>query len=205
VNGAGRPSLAHPHCRSHLGPDRAVELTAERIRVVQAGAPSSAARGVSASLMGPHRKPEEYPSTVYTSKVVRPVPSHHSRDHIGSLKSIPVRYTSKIEYVQYPASGPTTSRGERGPQYFDRLRARVGASSAISHRPCSLNARMPARTHASRPETHLELHDRRADHREQPRRQREQHRRELRAWRTGGCRFRTSSTVTSSSMRCSNT
>ncbi len=46
-----------------------------------------------------------------------------------------------------------------------------------------------AYTHAkAAPETHLELHDRLADLREQPRRQRDQPRRELRVRRTGGDR-----------------
>jgi len=54
------------------------------------------------------------------------------------------------------------------------------------------HARRGTRTHArpSSPETHLELHDRLADHREQPRRQRDQLRRELRVRRTGGDRRR---------------
>ncbi len=43
---------------------------------------------------------------------------------------------------------------------------------------------------ASRPKTRLERHDRLADHREQPRRQREQLRRELRVRAIGGDRWR---------------
>jgi hypothetical protein len=50
--------------------------------------------------------------------------------------------------------------------------------------PLSLNAR------TSRPTTHLERHDRLADHRQQPRRQRDQLRRELRVRHTGGDRRR---------------
>ena len=49
----------------------------------------------------------------------------------------------------------------------------------------------PKRTHAhAAPKTHLELHDRLADHREQPRRQREQLRRELSVRHAGGDRRR---------------
>jgi hypothetical protein len=55
---------------------------------------------------------------------------------------------------------------------------------ALSHRSSSLNAG------TSSPKTHLELHDRLADHREQPRLQREQLRRELRVRPTAGGRRR---------------
>jgi hypothetical protein len=46
------------------------------------------------------------------------------------------------------------------------------------------------RTHARQPEAHLEPHDRLAHHREQPRRQRDQLRREIRVRCTGGDRRR---------------
>jgi hypothetical protein len=59
-----------------------------------------------------------------------------------------------------------------------------GPRRPLSDGPRSLNAR------TSRPKTHLELHDRLADHREQPRRQRDQLRRELRVRHTGGGRRR---------------
>jgi hypothetical protein len=49
--------------------------------------------------------------------------------------------------------------------------------------------KQPKRTH-KQPQTHLEPHDRLADHREQPRRQREQLRRELRVRHTGSDRRR---------------
>ncbi len=47
-----------------------------------------------------------------------------------------------------------------------------------------------AHARTSRPEAHRELHDRLADHREQPRRQRDQLRRELRVRLTGSDRRR---------------
>jgi hypothetical protein len=59
-----------------------------------------------------------------------------------------------------------------------------GPHQPLSDGPRSLNAS------TSSPETHLELHNRLAHHREQPRRQRDQLRRELRVRHTGGDRRR---------------
>ncbi len=53
-----------------------------------------------------------------------------------------------------------------------------------------IRSHTPRGVRASSPMTHLELHDRLADHREQPRRQRDQLRREIRVRRTGGDRRR---------------
>ncbi len=72
------------------------------------------------------------------------------------------------EYCPVPVSG--------------RRCACAGTSSAPLRWPTQRK-----RTHA--PKTHLELHDRLADHREQPRRQREQLRREVRVRHTGGGRW----------------
>ena len=100
----------------------------------------------------------------------------------GSGHIAKLRYYS--EYFQHSAYMPTTPRAEPCPSYSGRRRACAGTSSALSHRPCSLPARASSR------ETHLERHDRLADHREQPRRQRDQPRRELVVRHTGGDRRR---------------
>jgi len=85
--------------------------------------------------------------------------------------------------------GGTNPRGEYCPvPDCDWRCARVRTSSAPLRWPTQ-----PKRTHArtqTAPTTHLELHDRLADHREQPRRQREQLLRELRVRNTGGDRRR---------------
>jgi hypothetical protein len=75
------------------------------------------------------------------------------------------------------------------PKLYDkRLYERAGTSSA-SPMARAANPHARARTPSS-PETHLELHNRLADNREQPRRQRDHIRRELRVRRTGGDRRR---------------
>ncbi len=72
--------------------------------------------------------------------------------------------------------------------YDKRLCERAGTSS-VSPMARAANPHAHARTPSS-PEAHLELHNRLADNREQPRRQRDHIRRELRVRRTGGDRRR---------------
>jgi hypothetical protein len=94
-------------------------------------------------------------------------------DHIGNLQST-------VLLAVLPALRIRADHPQRRAlsQYSTSRRARAGTSSALSLRTCSLNAR-------KQPQTHFEPHDRLADHREQPRRQREQLRRELSVRHTG--------------------
>ena len=71
--------------------------------------------------------------------------------------------------------------------YSGKRCARAATSSALSNRPSNPHAR--TRTPAA-PGLHLDLHDRLADHREQPRRQRDQLRREVGVRDTGSDRRR---------------
>jgi hypothetical protein len=100
-------------------------------------------------------------------------------DNIGNLhsRSGTTRSTSSTPHTCRP---PREARP--APDTTMRRRARAGTSSALCQRACSL------RLLASSRETHLERHDRLANHREQPRRQRDQLRRELRVRHTGGDR-----------------
>ena len=131
-----------------LTPPRASEQS--RWRQPTGGAASSEARELSASLTGPHRKPEE---------------------HVTTRRTSCTRHTA----------GPTLEESAAPNRTLT-----VGTSSALSDGPRS----QTARTHAISPEAHLELDDRLADHREQPRRQRDQLRRELRVRHTSSDRRR---------------
>ena len=119
-----------------------------------------------------------------------------------SVLSRELRRNGPVHCESRPAL--TTSETCRARYYsqYCRHSAMVGLTLEVSTAPYSTLAgaahasgtssaplHTPTHAHAA-PPTHLELHDRLADHREQPRRERDQLRRELRVRHTGSDRRR---------------